>query len=131
MISLKQNNEKTKETINLNECFLLNIELINNKKLIKKIIKYLDKSYKINNTFFEVLNNYVEVDANNNSLYGGLIIRTNFDDYAVIYLKDSLFDEEYMLKVINEYIYDIADHYPQETNISMFEIDIETFLSLK
>lgn len=116
---------------NIDKNFLFNIELIKKPSLIKKLIKGIDKTYTINNTFFDILNNYVDVDENGNSLYGGLIVRTGLDDYAILYLENACLDEEYIIKVINEYIYDIADHKPGEININKFAISINTFLNVK
>lgn len=131
MISLELNIDNKKRTITIHENLLFNTELINHPYLIKKLIKQIDKSYVIKESFFEILNNYVEIDENGVSLYGGLIVRTNIDNYAVLYLEKSNLDDDYIIKVINEYIFDIADHDPKEINIDKFEIDIKTFLKIK
>ena len=121
--------EKTKK-IKINKNVLFNSQLVSHPKLIKKLIKHVNRSYKISDDFFEIINNYIDYNKEGRLLYSGLIVRTGLDNYAVLYLKNTKIDEEYMIKIINDYIFDIADHIPSELIIDKFEIDVKTFLNV-
>lgn len=130
MIELDLNIDKKIKKVKVDENFLFNAELIKRPNLIKTLIKKVKYTYIINDNFFEILNNYVDFNKDGESIYSGLIVRTNIDSYAVLYLEGSTIDEEYMLKIIDEYIYDINDYTPEEINVDKFEIDPKLFLKV-
>lgn len=130
MIELDLKIDGNIKKVKVDENILFNAELIKRPELIKSLIKQVQRSYKISDSFFEILNSYVDFNSDGISLYSGLIVRTNIDSYAVLYLSGAELDEEYMLKIIYEYIYDINDYTPDEINIDKFEIDAKTFLKL-
>ena len=130
MIELDLNIDKKIKKVKVDENFLFNAELIKRPNLIKTLIKKVKYTYVINDNFFEILNNYVDFNKDGESIYSGLIVRTNIDSYAVLYLEGSTIDEEYMLKIIDEYIYDINDYTPEEINVDKFEIDPKLFLKV-
>lgn len=129
MITIELNLDKKFDKVKIGDEILFNALVGNNHKLIKKCIKSVWPLYKISDVFFEVVNNFVDFDNKGVSLYGGLIVRTGLVDYAILYLEGSNIDEEYMVKVIDEYIRDTMDYFPEEVNIDKFEIKREVFLN--
>lgn len=130
MITLEINLDKNLRKVQIKDAVLFNAILSRSDKLIKKIIKSVDSSYVINNSFFEIINNFIDFDDEGVSLYGGLIVRTSLEEYAVLFLEHSNLDEEYMLSLINQYIKDVGDHIPKEVNVYKFEVQKEVFLQV-
>lgn len=129
MITLDLNVNSKFQKIKIKDDILFNAVLAEHPKIIKKIIKEMSFSYSISEAFFTIVNKFVDFNENGESLYPGLIIRTGIRDYAVLYLENSNIDEEYMIKLIQEFIYDAGDINPKEVNINKFEVDKKTFLS--
>lgn len=130
MITLDLKINNTDGKVKLKDDVLFNAVLSKNPKLISKLIKSIHPLYKISDDFFEIVNTYIDFTQNGISLYSGLVVRTNLNDYAVLYLEDSEIDEEYLIKVLDEYIHDIGDYTPKEINVNKFEIDKSVFLSI-
>lgn len=120
-------NDKYQE-VKIQEDIIFNSLLTNHPELIKKLIKAYAPSYKINEAFFKVVNGYAEFTEHAVSIYTGLIVRTNYDSYAVLYLENSTIDEERMMELIREFIYDIDDIPVKNVNINKMPIDSKTFL---
>lgn len=128
MITLDIKIDEKLKSIKIKEDVLFNAILIDQPKSIKKIIKNINSTYKISNDFFEVLNKFIDFTDDGVSLYPGLIIRTGLYDYAILYLENAKLDEEYMLDIIREYIYDVGHHNYHTINLNKFEVDKTTFL---
>lgn len=116
-----------KKIVTISNNILFNALLAENPSVIKKLIKVIYPFYKIRPAFFEIVNNYADFNNDGTSLYGGLIVRTNLYDYAVLYLEGTCLDEEYMIKIIDDYIKDMGN-IVKEVNINKFEISKITFL---
>ncbi len=129
MVTIELNLDKKFDKVKIDDNILFNALLGKNHKLVKKYIKSVGPFYKISDAFFEIVNNFVDFDNNGVSLYGGLIVRTGLSDYAILYLEGSSLDEEYMVKLIDEYIKDTMDYIPKEVNVNKFEIRREVFIS--
>ncbi len=129
MVTIELNLDKRFDKVKINDDILFNALLGKNHALIKKYIKFVSPFYKISDAFFEVVNNFVDFDDNGVSLYAGLIVRTGLSDYAILFLEGSTLDEEYMVKVIDDYIKDTMDYVPEEVNVNKFEVKREIFLS--
>lgn len=128
MISLELNINNEIKSVKIHEDVLFNALLIEHPASIKKIINSITCNYNISDDFFEIINKYIDITSEGVSLYPGLIVRTGLCDYAILYLETSKIDEEYMLKIINEYIYDVGDYKYKTININKFEVDKITFL---
>lgn len=126
-ITLKDN--KSVNEIVIGKDIFFNCILLNNKTLIKKLIKKLNPTYKISKSFFTILNEFIDYEKNGNYKYPGLIVRTNLYNYTVLYLEGTLIDEEYMLSIITEYILDVNDYKPEEINVDLVEITEKEFIS--
>lgn len=103
--------------INLKEEVLLNVFLSKNPDEIKKLIEYKHFGYKVSSSFFDIVNNFIDFDDEGTSKYAGLIVRTNLEDYVVLYKDGASLDAEYMNSLIAEYIKDMGNFMPKETNI--------------
>lgn len=130
MITLDLNVASGLNKVKVCDEVLLNALLSQHPFLIKKIIKTICPFYKISESFFEIVNNYVDFRENGVSIYIGLIVRCGLYDYALLYLDGSSIDEEYMLKSIDDYIREKGDYNPKEVNIDKFEIDKKLFLTV-
>jgi len=130
MITLDININNEIKSIKIKDDVLFNALLIEHPSSIKKIINAITYNYKISDDFFEILNKFIDITEDGVSLYPGLIVRTGLYDYAILYLESAKIDEEYMLKIINEYIYDVGDHNYKTININKFEVDKITFLEV-
>lgn len=130
MITLDLKAKHIDGNVKIKDEVLFNAVLASNPELIKKLIKAIHPFYKIKKDFFEIVNTYVDFTQNGVSLYSGLVVRTGLRDYAVLYLEDVPIDEEYLIKVINDYIHDIGDFKTNEININKFEINKKIFLSI-
>lgn len=128
MVTIDLNLNSKLKKVSIKDDILFNALLSKNHKLIKKFIKSYNPLYKISDAFFEIVNNFVDFTDKGVSLYAGLIVRTGLCEYAVLYLENSTVDEEYMIKLIDEYINDVGDYRPKEVNINKFEIKRDTFL---
>ena len=128
MINLKLKYGDLYKIVNVKEEHLFNAYLVKYPNLIKKIIHTIAINYKISKTYFYIVNSFIELNEDFDSLYPGLIVRVGLNRYAVLYLQDSQIDEKYMVDVIKEYIYDKGEHLPQEIGIDKFEVDKATFL---
>lgn len=111
--------------------FLFNAYLINNPKLIKKLIHSIVRMYKIRDGFFTIVNGYVDINADSNGSYPGLIVRTDYKKYAILYMENSEIDDETMIFLIKEFIYDKGERAPKSIDLDKFEISEEMFLEAK
>lgn len=125
-LNLKINNKY--EKVEVTEELIFNAILKDHPKMIKTLIKTILPSYKIRDSFFTIVNKYIDFTADLVSIYPGLIVRTDLNDYAVLFLENTTINEEYMIQIINEFIYDIGDFVPENVNINKFEISKEAFL---
>lgn len=107
---------------------LFNALLSQKPEFIKKLIKTMSPLYRIKSTFFEIVNPFVDIDAGGNSLYAGLIVRTDYASYAVLYLENTVVDEDYMVGLITNFIHDLGEMSEVEIDINTFEVDKKTFL---
>ncbi len=130
MITLDLKVDNVEGSIKIRDEVLFNAILAKNPEIIKKLIKVIHPLYKIKKDFFEIVNTYVDFTRNGVSLYSGLVVRTGLSDYAVLYLENVSIDEEYLIRIINDYIHDVGDINPKEININKFEIDKKIFLSI-
>ncbi len=126
MITIELNLTNKLDKVQVRDEIFLNSLLVNNHKLIKKYIKSIYPPYRISDAFFAIVNNFVDFDEKGISLYAGLIVRTGLKDFAVLYLENSTLDEEYMMKLIDEYIKNVGDFKGGSININKFEIKKET-----
>lgn len=131
MISLIMKFGDDVREVKIKEEVLFNYILIKHQDKIKHLIKNMDKKYKISDSFFTVINKYVEFDKNNVSIYPGLIVRTNIDDYAILYLENVNIDLDYAKNLIIEYSKDQSDYNPKSININEFEITTKDFLKVQ
>jgi len=106
-----------KNIINLKEEVLLNVFLSKKPDEIKKLIESKRFGYKVSSSFFDIVNNFIDFDDDGTSKYAGLIVRTNLEDYVVLYLDGTSPDEDYMNSLIEEYIKDIGNFKPKKTNV--------------
>lgn len=131
MINLIMKSKDGVKEVKLKEEILFNFVLIKHQDKIKKLIKSIKRDYKFSDAFFTIINKYVEFDENGVSIYPGLVIRTNLDDYAILYLENTTFDLDYAKKLIEEFSQDQGDHIAKEINISEFEINSKDFLNIQ
>lgn len=129
MITLDLNVGDVLKKVKIKEDVLFNAMLAEHPEMIKALIKATCLTYKVSDAFFTIVNNYIDFDEDGISIYPGLIVRTGPMDYAVLYLESSEIDEEYMISLIKEFIYDVGDLAPAEININQFEISKSEFLS--
>ena len=122
-------NEKI-ELKNITKELLFNVIISKDLNIIKKIIKNIDSSYKINNEFLQIINGFIDLDKNGFIKYPGLIIRTSIQDYAVLYLEDTKLDEDYIIKLITEYVIDRDDFISKEFNITKFMVKKSSFINI-
>ena len=122
-------NEKI-ELKSITKELLFNVIISKDLNIIKKIIKNIDSSYKINNEFLQIINGFIDLDKNGFIKYPGLIIRTSIQDYAVLYLEDTKLDEDYIIKLITEYVIDRDDFISKEFNITKFMIKKSSFINI-
>lgn len=121
------------EKIELNSItkeLLFNVIISKDLNIIKKIIKNIDSSYKINDEFLQIINGFIDLDKNGFIKYPGLIVRTSIQDYAVLYLEDTKLDEDYIIKLITEYIIDRDDFISKEFNITKFMVKKSSFINI-
>lgn len=130
MITLELNIDKELSKVQIKDEILFNVLLSKNPKLIKKLIKSISPFYKISEAFFEIVNTYVDFTNEGVSIYTGLIVRTGLNKYAVLYLENTIIDEEYMLKLIDDYVREVGDYIPKEIDVDKFEISRRVFLSI-
>lgn len=129
MINLNIKINEKLEKIEIREEVLFNTFLYEHTDIIKKLIKSIHPTYKIDSHQFKVVNKFIEFDNNLVSVYPGLIVKTRFDTYAVLYLENTVVDEEYMISIIKDYIYDTMENSPKTINIDKFEVNRKDFLS--
>ena len=122
-------NEKI-ELKNITKELLFNVIISKDLNIIKKIIKNIDSSYKINNEFLQIINGFIDLDKNGFIKYPGLIVRTSIQDYAVLYLEDTKLDEDYIIKLITEYVIDRDDFISKEFNITKFMVKKSSFINI-
>ena len=122
-------NEKI-ELKSITKELLFNVIISKDLNIIKKIIKNIDSSYKINNEFLQIINGFIDLDKNGFIKYPGLIIRTSIQDYAVLYLEDTKLDEDYIIKLITEYVIDRDDFISKEFNITKFMVKKSSFINI-
>ena len=122
-------NEKI-ELKSITKEILFNVIISKDLNVIKKIIKNIDSSYKINNEFLQIINGFIDLDKNGFIKYPGLIVRTSIQDYAVLYQEDTKLDEDYIIKLITEYIIDRDDFISKEFNITKFMVKKSLFINI-
>jgi len=120
-------NDKYKK-VDLAEDVLFNALLTSHPKMIKTIIKTIAPAYNIKNTYFAVVNKYIDFTEDGLSLYPGLIVRTDLNDYAILYLDSANIDDEYMTALIREFIYDTGDYRPEVVTLNKFEVSHSDFI---
>lgn len=130
MITLEMNFKDETRKINLKEEILFNALLSKNDKLIKKLIKHNHPFYKISGDFYEVVNKYVDIKEDGSTLYGGLIVRTSFDTFAVLYLEDTEVDDDYIIKTIDEFIHDTGENIARTVTVNKIEITHSLFIKV-
>lgn len=128
MIILKVKVGEEYRNIKVNDDIIFNSMLSSHPDIIKKLIRSVCPTYKINKSFFTIINQYVELDSNDTTIYTGLIVRTNLFEYAVLYLEGNKVDDIRIMDLIKEFIYDVDDVKPENVNINKMEIDRRTFL---
>lgn len=128
MIKLELNIKEQTRTIELADEILFNALLSQNQKLICKLIKTIHPLYKISDAFFDIVTKRVDINAEGKTLYGGFIVRTSFDNFAVLYLKDTEVDDDYIVSIVDEYLKDTGENVSMTVNINKFEIDKPLFL---
>lgn len=129
MITIELNLKNEIHRIELQDEILFNSLLSRNKKLIKRMIKTVNPLYKISDTFFDIVNKYVDITESGNSLYGGLIVRTSLAEFAVLYLENTDPDEDYIVEVIGDYLYDLGEKFLETVEINKIEVDKSLFMS--
>lgn len=130
MINLNIKINEKLEKIELNEEIMFNVVLCENVSLIKKLIKMIHPTYKIDTHQFKIVNKYIELDKDLTALYPGLIVKVKYDTYAILYLEGSVINEEYMISIIKNFIYDTCENSPKQINIDMFEITMSDYLNV-
>ena len=122
-------NEKL-EKVEIREEVLFNTILYDHLDTIRELIKLISPTYKIDSTQFKIINKYIELDNNLVSVYPGLIVKTKLNRYVVLYLENTIVNEEYMLSIIKEYIHDTMENIPKQVNIDKFEVTKSDFLKV-
>ncbi len=125
-LNLKIHNDYKK--VALKEELIFNAILSEHPKMIKSLIKSILPTYKINQSLFNIINQFIDFTDELISIYPGLIVRTGLTDFAVLFLEDTIINEEYMISLIQEYLYDVGNYSPKEVNINKFEVSKSTFL---
>lgn len=110
--------------------YLFNSYLVEHPTLIKRLIHSIKRSYKISDVYFEIVNKCINLDDKNTFNYPGLIVRVNIRTYAVLYLENTETNDDVILDLISEYIYDKGDVNPVTVNIDKFEITKDVFLNI-
>lgn len=130
MINLNIKINKKLQKVEIREEVLFNTFLYERLDTIKQLIKLIHPRYKIDPHQFKVINKFIELDSDLVSVYPGLIVKTKFDTYATLYLENTMVDEEYMISLIKDYIYDTQENIPKIVNIDKFEVTKEDFLKV-
>ncbi len=130
MINLNIKINKKLQKVEIREEVLFNTFLYERLDTIKQLIKLIHPRYKIDPHQFKVINKFIELDSDLVSVYPGLIVKTKFDTYATLYLENTIVDEEYMISLIKDYIYDTQENIPKIVNIDKFEVTKEDFLKV-
>ena len=128
MINLKLKFGDEYKNVEIIEEHLFNAYLLRHPELIKNLIHSIVFKYKISKSYYTIINSFIEFSDTHISLYPGLIARVGLNRYAVLYLQGSKIDEDYMISIIKEFIYDKGESIPDEICIDKFEIDKGTFL---
>lgn len=128
MITIELNLKEQIKRISLKDEILFNALLSQNDEMIKRLIKSFSPLYKISDAFYDIVNRFVDVTDEGESLYAGLIVRTSFDEFVVLYLEDSIVDEDYLMRLIEEYIHDTGENVNRTVTINKMEIDKDVFL---
>lgn len=127
MITLELNLKKEKKKIMLKDEMLFNALLSQNTILIKKLIKEKYPPYDINDSYFDIVNRYVEIDETGLALYAGLIVRTSIDEFVVLFLENSNPDDDYIIKIVESYVANAKDGGSKTVVINKIEIDKNLF----
>ncbi len=128
MINIDLKFKDGKNAVSLQDEVLFNALLSQRPEFIKKLIKNMSPFYRIKEDYFEVINPFVDIDKNGMSLYAGLIVRTSFDKFAVIYLEKSTLNEKYMTTLISSYLHDRGEDVMNRVDIVKFEVTKKNFL---
>ena len=116
--------------VKINKDLLFNVTLVNDEKLVKELIKKSYSRYKINKEFFFIINKYIDIDNKKEYKYPGLIVRTNINEYAILYLEGTSVDEILAMNIIHDYLVDINDIKVKDINITKFQISKELFFKV-
>lgn len=130
MISIEVKTKNSTKRIELSNGILFNSLLCQNEVLVRKLIKEVHPFYKINKTFFEIINKFVDLNEEGRDIYGGLIVRTGFSDFAVLYLENTAVDDDYIVKIIGEYIRDIGENVERTIIINKMELRLSSLLRI-
>ena len=128
MITIELNLKNQTRKIELQDDVLFNALLSQNDNMIRKLIKMAHPLYKISDAFFDIVNRYVHVTDEGSTLYGGLIVRTGFDEFAVLYLENASLDDDYIVELVEGYLHDTGENISMTVNINKIEIDRLLFL---
>lgn len=116
--------------VKINKDLLFNVTLVNDEKLVKELIKKSYPRYKISKEFFFIINKYIDIDNKKEYKYPGLIVRTNINEYAILYLEGTSIDEILAMNIIHDYLVDINDIKVKDINITKFEITKDLFFKV-
>lgn len=125
-LNLKFNDDYKKVAVK--DELIFNAILSEHPNMIKSLMKSILPSYKVNKSFFTIVNRFIDFTEDLISIYPGLIVRTGLTDFAVLFLEDTEINEEYMVSLIQEYLYDVGNFLPSDVNINKFEISRNAFL---
>lgn len=95
---------KYKNEFILNEYILLNTVLFKHKDKLKTFL--LKKGLSINNSYYEIINPYVEFEANGNVLRIGLLVRINQSDIVIFFKDETDINENALFNTLINYLKD-------------------------
>ncbi len=130
MITLELNLKGKNEKVEIKDEILFNALLSQNENLVKRLIRGAKGDYEIDEEYFDVVSEYVDVDESGVTLYGGYIARTGKDAFAVLYLEDAEVDDDYIVTLIEEYVRTSKDDIAKEIDINKIEVDKSLFLKV-
>ncbi len=125
-LELKLNGKSRK--VKLPDEILFNSLLSQNTKAIKHLIKIALPLCKISPVFFDIVNKYIDVTEDGHCLYGGLIVRTGLDEFAVLYLENTQPQDDYIIELVEQYLRSSGENLSLTVDINKIEIDKALFL---
>ena len=96
-------------------------------------MNFKDETRKINlkeEILFNALLSKNDIKEDGSTLYGGLIVRTSFDTFAVLYLEDTEVDDDYIIKTIDEFIHDTGENIARTVTVNKIEITHSLFIKV-